>query len=86
MQRQRLVGAGSNGAGNGAIDHFVEDIVISGSDVYVGGRFTNAAGIATADRLARWNGAAWSALGSNGAGDGAFSARVSDMDISGSNL
>ena len=32
--------------------------------LYVGGGFTDAGGIAAADRIAAWNGSAWSALGS----------------------
>jgi len=43
-----------------------------GGILYAGGDFTNAAGIAEADFVAAWDGANWSALGDNGAGDGAF--------------
>jgi hypothetical protein len=64
---------GSNGAGNGALDDaMVEAVAVSGNDVYVGGNFRNVAGIPEADHVARWDGTAWSALGSNGAGDGAI--------------
>ena len=61
---------GSNGAGNGALWNafFVRAIVVSGSNIYVGGLFENAAGIPQADNVAKWNGTSWSALGSNGAG------------------
>jgi len=38
-------------------------LAVNGSDVYVGGSFTNLAGIAEADRIAKWDGSAWSALG-----------------------
>ena len=34
-----------------------------GSKLYVGGQFTNAGGIAAADRVAVWNGSAWAAVG-----------------------
>ena len=34
-----------------------------GTDVYVGGNFTNVDGIANADRIAKWDGVNWSALG-----------------------
>jgi uncharacterized circularly permuted ATP-grasp superfamily protein len=37
-------------------------LAVSGSDVFVGGRFTNAGGMAAAN-IAKWNGSAWSALG-----------------------
>jgi hypothetical protein len=45
---------------------------LPGADLFVGGYFQNAAGIPEADLIARWDGTAWSALGSNGAGDGAL--------------
>ena len=32
--------------------------------LYVGGKFTNAGGIANADRIATWNGSNWSAISS----------------------
>lgn len=77
---------GSNGAGNGAVDYTVYALALSGSDLYVGGVFQNVAGLPTADRVARWNGSAWSALGSNGAGNGALSQRVMDLEVRGSDL
>lgn len=40
------------------------------SNLYVGTDDLNVAGIPEADCIARWNGATWSALGSNGMGDG----------------
>ena len=45
----------------------VSAVAVSGTTVYIGGGFTNVAGIATADYVAKWNGSTWSALGSNGA-------------------
>lgn len=63
---------GSNGAGNGALTDYVHTLAVSGSDPYVGGAFANAAGIPEADRVAKWDGSGWSALGSDGAGDGAI--------------
>jgi hypothetical protein len=77
---------GSNGAGNGALNNAVYSIAVSGSNVYVGGSFTNAAGIAEADYVAKWNGSAWSALGSNGFGEGALFGIVDAIAISGSNV
>lgn len=32
-------------------------------DLYVGGNFTNLAGIAAADYIAKWNGSNWSSIG-----------------------
>jgi hypothetical protein len=37
--------------------------VDSADNVYAGGFFQNAGGIAAADRFAKWNGSAWSAVG-----------------------
>lgn len=58
-----VVGLGSDGLGDGAINSSVYDIAWVGAILYVGGAFTNAAGIAAADSLAAWNGTAWSARG-----------------------
>jgi len=38
-------------------------IAISGTDVYVGGAFTDAGGDENADYIARWDGSQWHALG-----------------------
>jgi hypothetical protein len=49
-------------------------ITVAGDDVYVGGAFTDFAGIAAADRIAKWDGAAqaWEALAPAGATDGSI--------------
>jgi len=58
--------------GNNPIDAYgfpsVHALAVSGTNLYVGGNFTNAGGV-MANRVAKWNGSAWSALGSgmNGA-------------------
>jgi hypothetical protein len=51
-------------------------ITVDGDDVYVGGAFTNFAGIAAADRIAKWDAAsqAWEALAPAGATDGSITA------------
>ncbi len=77
---------GSNGAGNGALNNTVSSLAVSGGDLFVGGNFTNTAGIAAADDLARWDGSTWSALGSNGAGNGAFNGTVTALAVAGSDL
>jgi hypothetical protein len=45
------------------LNNMVLVIAISGSDVYVGGYFTDAGGNPNADYIAKWDGTAWSALG-----------------------
>jgi len=77
---------GSNGSGDGAFFGGVTYIAVSGSDLYVGGGFSNAAGIPEADFIARWDGTAWSALGSDGSGDGALKDPVTSLAVSGNDL
>ena len=48
---------------------------VSNTEIYVAGCFTNFAGVAAADYLAKWDGTAWSGLGASGA----ISAIVHDM-------
>lgn len=50
------------GPGGNGLDGDVNTIVISGTDMYVGGSFTRAGPIA-ANYIAKWNGSSWSALG-----------------------
>jgi len=65
------------GSGNGSLNGAVYALTVSGSNIYVSGAFTdvNNAGtvLTAADYVAQWNGAQWSALGDNGAGDGSVS-------------
>jgi hypothetical protein len=77
---------GSNGAGDGALNSHVEVVVVDGTSVYIGGTFTNVAGLATADYVAKWNGSVWSGLGSNGFDDGAIAAVVDAIAVSGSTV
>ena len=57
--------------GNGVNSFGVQALAVSGSNLFVGGNFTQAcgntacsAGNLTVNNIAQWNGAAWSALGS----------------------
>ncbi|MEO7118423.1 MAG: hypothetical protein ABIZ34_05560, partial [Candidatus Limnocylindrales bacterium] len=77
---------GSNGSGDGALNGEVMSLAVSGGDLYVGGTFTNVAGVSQADRIARWDGSAWSAVGSNPSGNGTFSGYVHDIAISATDL
>jgi hypothetical protein len=82
------LGSSTDGT-NGAIGSFgpvVNAIAVIGTDLYVGGQFTNVAGIPEADYIAMWNGSAWSALGSNGSGDGALNLFVNALAVSGNDL
>lgn len=54
---------------NDAVFDMVED---PNGDLFFVGDFSNGASIAEADRVIRWDGNEWSALGSDGAGDGAL--------------
>jgi LPXTG-motif cell wall-anchored protein len=46
--------------------------------VYILGYFENASADPTADFVARWNGASWEGIGSNGAGESAFECEFND--------
>ena len=56
MERPKLVPLG------GGLNSNVYALAISDSNVLAGGAFTNAGGV-SANRIARWNGSQWSALG-----------------------
>jgi hypothetical protein len=71
------VGWHAMGSGGGAcgcaVNDFVRSLTAVGTNVYVGTDALDVAGIAQADKVARWNGSAWSAVGANTAGtDGWF--------------
>ena len=51
------------GLGLGDGQRSVYALAVSGTDLYAGGCFTTAGGSA-ANYIAKWNGSAWSALGS----------------------
>lgn len=71
--------SGWNAFGSG-LNNTVWVIAISGSDVYVGGEFTNAGGNPNADNIARWDGSTWNALGS-GLNNSALAIMVSGSDV-----
>ncbi len=81
---------GSNGAGDGSLNDNVYAIAVSGSDVYAGGRFADVNNSGTelgaADYIAKWDGANWSALGSNGSGDGSLNNSVYAIAVSGTDI
>jgi hypothetical protein len=81
---------GSDGAGNGSLNGSVADMAFMGTTLYVGGYFTNVndngTPLPTADYIAKWDGANWSALGSNGANDGALNAGIDAVAVSGSSI
>ena len=51
-----------------AVDNFVRGLTANGTNVYVGTDATDVAGIAQADNVVKWNGSAWSAMGSSTGG------------------
>jgi hypothetical protein len=64
---------GSLGGGGAVFNNGrVGAVAVHGNIVYVGGSFRNANSIPEADFVAKWNGTTWSALGSNGSGDGSI--------------
>ena len=52
-------------SGNTGVNSYVNTMATDGTDLYVGGYFTDAGGIAAADRIAKWtvSTSTWSALG-----------------------
>ena len=65
-----------------ALDAYVRGLASNGTDVFVGTEGSNVAGIAQADHVAKWDGSAWSAMGSNTGGtDGWFPAGTNIHDL-----
>ena len=64
--------------GTGA-NSYVYAMAVSGSDLYVGGNFTQAGGV-SANYIARWNGSSWVALGSG------LNGQVKAIAVSGSDV
>jgi hypothetical protein len=63
----------------------VYSLAVSGSDLYAGGEFTKASGVA-ANRIAKWNGSSWTALGSGLGGTPAVFTYVVALAVSGSDV
>jgi hypothetical protein len=89
------VGGTWHGMGSGggpcscAVTTFVRGLAAVGTDVYVGTDANDIGGLAKADHVAKWNGSAWSALGSNTAGTNGWfpaSAEIDALTGSGSNV
>ena len=73
---------GSGGPGLGAVNAITRSITTKGTDVFVGSDAVDIAGIANADHVAKWDGGAWSALGSNTAGaNGWFTTAIGTPSI-----
>jgi hypothetical protein len=72
-------GAWSSLGGSGIDTTGVDSLAAIGNDVYVGTDDVDVAGIPQADHVVRWNGAAWSAVGSNAAGTDGYFPAVSDV-------
>jgi hypothetical protein len=62
---------------------FINAIVTSGSNVFVGGSFQNADGHPTADMVAGFNGFSWAPMGSDGAGNGPLGASANALTVFG---
>ena len=82
---------GSNGAGKSSLMSQVYALTVDGNgDLYVGGTFTdvnsNGTVLGEADYITKWDGTDWSALGSNGAGNGSLNSYVYALGLTGNEL
>ena len=64
-----------------SVDDIPRAITSDGTNVYLGTDALNVAGIAEADHVAKWDGSAWSALGSDNAGNGWFPTSASPQGM-----
>lgn len=62
-----------------AVDGFVRSISTLGTNVYVGTEATDIASLPNADHVARWNGSAWNAMGSNALADDGWFPAAADI-------
>lgn len=84
-------GLGHDGSGAGSIKYPVFALAMDGlGRLYAGGAFKDvndgAVVLGSADYVSRWDGTHWSALGSDGAGDGALGAPVNALAVQGATL
>ncbi|MCC7163013.1 MAG: hypothetical protein IT331_11005, partial [Anaerolineae bacterium] len=81
---------GNDGSSGGSLNAVVNALAVSGTDLYVGGRFTdvnNGGSLLTAaDYVAKWDGTNWSALGNDGSSGGSLNNWVNALAVSGNNL
>ncbi len=82
---------GNNGAGNGSLGNYVYALLMDGTDVLVGGSFSDvrdgASTLLDVDYIARWNGSHWSAVGAGPGGtSGALNAPVMALTRLGSDI
>jgi hypothetical protein len=76
-------GAAAPTAGNNGVNNTVNALAVSGTDLYMGGSFTTvytAASSSVLNRVARWDGTAWSGLGTG------LSGTVQALAVAGSQL
>ncbi|MGA2555545.1 MAG: hypothetical protein ABSG04_04650, partial [Verrucomicrobiota bacterium] len=71
-------------SGGGQFGPVVDALAVSGTNLYAGGYFTTAGGVPVAN-VAKWNGSAWSALGSGIVRSG-YNSTVYALAVSGTNL
>src|SRR5439155_1391387 len=82
----RWNGSSWSALGSGFSEGDLRSLAVSGNNVYAGGYFVTAGGV-PANYIAKWDGSSWSSLGSGVSGSlGSFSAGVSALAISGSDL
>src|SRR5690606_37478455 len=81
-----------DGVLDGSLNGKVNEIAVSGSNVYVGGEFTNVNNggvvLTDADYIARWDAQTgnWRVLGSDGAGNGSLNNPVFAVAVDGSHV
>jgi hypothetical protein len=84
------MGSGGGGPTCGcSLDAYVRGLTANGTDVFVGTEATNVDGIPQADYVVKWDGSAWSAMGSNSGGaNGWFpvATNIHDLVSDGSNV